>query len=99
MTRFENWQCMLGTKVIVRSNNDEPFDIGELVRFDARCDDELPIVRVQDGDKTKEIMTMGVMIPYSEEIESMLTGLSPKRQWDILSGISLGINISRRKSK
>jgi hypothetical protein len=96
MTRFENWGAMLGTKVIIRSDNDEPLVTGELVEFD---NDKIPIIRIQDGDSTKEIMSMGVMIPYSEEIEAMLKGLSFRRQWDILSAISLGIQISRGRRR
>ena len=34
---------------------------------------------------------MGVVIPHMDEMEALLSPLTPKRQWEILSGISLTI--------
>lgn len=67
-----------GLKVIVRSNENEPFNVGEFVRM---SEFGLPVVTVGEHD----LICGGVLIPYTDEMAQFLNTLSPKRQWEILS--------------
>lgn len=77
-------------KVIVKSNEDEPFEVGELVEVKAFGTTKIPTVRINEN---RLLQHHGVMIPYSIEIENMLLKLSNKRQWEILSGISVMMKV------
>jgi hypothetical protein len=93
MNKFESWKSCLSTKVIARSNEDEPLVVGELVGFSRLGGTHLP--EVESGGKT--YIYMGVVVPFSEELFEMLSKVDPKRQWEILSEISLAIQINRNK--
>ena len=96
MTKLEEWGFTFGhTKVISRSNEDEPFMVGKLVRFeDMMGGSSIPIVK-REG---KEWGCMGVVIPWTQEVADFLTFLEPKKQWEILSNISMAVNIRKGRS-
>lgn len=77
-------------KVIVKSNENESFEVGELVEVKAFNTTKIPIVRISES---RLLQCHGVMIPYSVEIENMLLKLSNERQWEILSGISVMMKV------
>ena len=70
------------TKVIVRSNEDEPFKIGTLQGIYVS---NIPYVLI-DGESC---LCAGIVIPHTLEMEEFLLSLSYDRQWEILSGIVL----------
>ena len=95
MTKLEEWGFTFGhTKVISRSNEDEPFMVGELVRFEAMCGVSVPIVECAGI----ELGVMGVVIPWTQEVADFLTFLEPKKQWEILSNISMAVSIRKGRS-
>lgn len=74
----------MAQKVIVRSNNGcFPYWIGEYQGRDKGVYN-LPVVVREDGEK---FWVMGIIVPYSEALKSMLDTLTPKEQWDVLLGI------------
>lgn len=81
---------LIGRKVIVRSNEDHPFWIGTLKRFNQWG---WPVVEDDDG---QVMFCGGVVIPYTEEMETFLNTLTSLRQWEILRGISVGIQAIMR---
>ena len=74
------------TKVIVRNNEDEPYHIGTLIRYEIigqMRESLLPIVKFdEDG---KEYMCGGIVLEYDPILISILDKLTPKEQWDILA--------------
>jgi hypothetical protein len=68
-----------GTKVIVRSNEDEPFRIGYFERW---SEHGIPVVQMDDGNR---YLCFGITIPYSEEMAQFLSSMTPQRQWEILA--------------
>ena len=94
MSKLKNFIEMTGTdQVIVRSNEDEPLRKGTLVKFEKIGNIKVPIVLI-DGEK---LLCMGVVIPYTEEMWNFLNGLDPRRQWEILSGISSAVQSLKKK--
>lgn len=82
---------LLNQKVIVRSNEDEPYKVGIFKGLEKTGPKLYPSYtpRVQVGEK--DFFCMGVVIPYTEEMATFLDGLTPKRQWEILSDVSIAI--------
>ncbi len=77
---------LLGTKVICRSNEDEPYTVGTLVNFYIhRSGSKLPVVKPEDSSLS-EIVVMGIIVKYSEKWLQLLDTMSNKEQWDFLSG-------------
>jgi len=93
MTKFKEWKERFGVKVLVRSNEDEPLIIGQLVGFAEIRDEDFPVVNI-DGDNT---VCMSIVIPYSEEVFDALNFLDPKRQWEIMRDISIASQMRHRK--
>ncbi len=94
MGKMEEWlYAFKSLKVIVRSNEDEPFKVGELKRFERIHSTLVPIVEV-DGT---EWGCMGVMVPWTQELADFLTFLEPARQWEIMRDISMSIQMQRRE--
>jgi hypothetical protein len=69
---------LIGTRVIVRSNEVEPLKVGTLVGFSKFG---VPLVHVED----KKYMCCGAVIPYDVSMEMMLNSLTPEGQWKLLS--------------
>ena len=91
--KMDNWELSgLNSRVIVRSNNDEPYKIGNLIGFKilGNISTEVPIIRLDSGE---EVISFGVVIPYSKEMEDFLDTLSFSKQWEILKDISMSIRI------
>lgn len=75
-------QTPKGTKVIVRSNNDEPFQIGEFKGYDNQFhNNPIPVVNC-DG---KDYWCMGIVVEFNEKLIATLNTLSYKEQWNHLS--------------
>lgn len=76
-----------GTKVIIRSNEDEPFRVGEFVGMTEVGQNPLPVPIVNvNGQK---LLCFSIMIPYSTEMEHFLSTLSNQRQYKILRDLVL----------
>ncbi len=72
----------ISDKVIVRSNEDDPLIIGEVVRF-LESHSSIPIVKsIETG---KEYICMGIVKLYSKELLAELKPLTPKEQWNKLA--------------
>lgn len=74
----------IGMKVICRSNENKPLNVGVLKYFNQYG---IPVVEI-NGDI---YFIMGITIPHTKEMEDFLNTLAPKRQWEILRDISLTI--------
>jgi hypothetical protein len=71
-----------GDRVIVRSNEDEPYQLGTFVEYMPMHSIEIPVVKFdRDG---KNYFCMGIVRPYSVELEESLQTMKPKEQWDYL---------------
>jgi hypothetical protein len=74
-------------KVIVRSNENAPYWVGELLRFDTfglvrhangRARDKVPVVKNETGE---EMFCGGCVLPYSKELAWLLDNMEPKDQF------------------
>lgn len=74
----------LGSRVIVRSNIDEPLMIGVLVGYDTGdgrwADHPIPLVRMNG----KVWFTMSHIRPYTRAMWRQLQTLTPLQQWNAL---------------
>lgn len=78
--------CLLGKKVICKSNENDSFIIGTIVGFE----ESGPIkgyLHVQIASKNI-LIPMGVVFPYSEALENCLAGVSHADNWRFLSDIT-----------
>jgi len=73
-------------RVIVRSNEPGPLMIGKVksfTTFGRIKSDAIPIV--EDELDSKEYLTMGVILPYSDSLLEELKDLKPIEQWNYLT--------------
>jgi len=76
-----------GQKVIVRSNEDEPYELGVFIEYneDMKSPDDIPMVRF---DRDSKIYTcFSIVVPFSEEMIARLDKLTPNQQWELLTVI------------
>ncbi len=80
-----NYEPKIGDKVLTRTNEDGPYQIGTLVRFDNFRKDsgqKFPVVEINGI----ECIHMGIVIEYpGQDVCWFLDGLSYKDQWNFLS--------------
>ena len=91
--KFKVWEAEFGTRVIIRSSENEPYQVGELKDFLNTGYSSVPLV-VFDDDPNEKIC-MGIVLPYSEELVDFLDVQEPKKQWEILKQISIAIQIAK----
>lgn len=86
---------LIGEKVIVKSNGDEPFCVGTLICFVEEI--KSCIVPTVKMDKDNRIYNcFGVVIPCHAIIESALNTMGYKEQWEYLRNLSLTIQLLRK---
>ena len=73
------WSPVEGDRVIVRSNEDNPLEIGTFLSLNMHS---MPVVRF-DSDG-KEWMCMGIVLPYSTALLTELEPMTPTEQWEHL---------------
>lgn len=76
----------IGTRVIVRSNEDEPYMVGTLVEYreiGRVMPIKTPVVKCEKSGK--ECLVFGIIEPYGEELVEALNKLTPRQQWNVLS--------------
>jgi len=79
-------------RVIIRTNENENFKVGNLIGFQKVGVKDRPVVRITKPLKDygkKLICAGGIIIPYSNEMDEFLNFMPPKKQWEILSKIKL----------
>ncbi len=79
--RFED-----GQKLIIRSNEDEPYQIGHIVGYDTgldNCPDDVPLVKIGD----EELICFSIHVPYDKDLTARLDTLTPEQQYDFLWAI------------
>jgi hypothetical protein len=73
----------IGTKVFIRSNEDEPIKVGRLVDWfdaDGKFSEAIPVVKVGG----KRYYACGIVVVYTKDAIAELNRLSPKQQWEQL---------------
>ena len=68
-------------KVIVRSNESEPHVVGHLMGFRLGLGTRIPVVYTEKGGY---LICFGITIPYTEEMDSLLTDIPFDRQWKMM---------------
>jgi hypothetical protein len=69
-------------KVIVKSNEPEPYFIGQVVEY-LSDDDDIP--KVRDEKTGQEFWCMGAIRPYSKELTDKLDTMETIEQWNYLT--------------
>ena len=84
-----NRNSLLGITVITRSNEDEPLLIGKLTGFQflTQAKNPAPIIEVDD----KKFITLGIVVPYTDEFYLKIEQMTPKEQWDYMVENRLGL--------
>jgi hypothetical protein len=86
--RFGEIELEVGMRVINRSNEPDDLMVCEIIGFDdcggkvAGGGGAFPLIR--DEKTGEEYMTMGVVLPYTDELMSELEDLRPIEQWNYL---------------
>lgn len=88
-TTGRNRECMLNVRVIAKSNEPEPPELGMLIGFEGigRNNTPIPIVRFERTGKY--MVCMGAVVPYSDELYSRLMQKPVREQWEYLKMISM----------
>jgi len=73
----------VGVKVICRSNEDEPYEIGIIKDYIAitQANNLVPLIEFENGEK----ICLSIIRPYSKTLCKILDKLTPKEQWNVLS--------------
>jgi hypothetical protein len=72
----------VGSKIICRSNEDEPLMIGTIIAWDGPSEN-IPVVK--DELTNKEFFVMGVIRHYDLNLLKTLNKLTPDEQWNVLA--------------
>ena len=86
-----NRRSLVGVRVIARSNNDEAPLIGKITGFAEITRANNPVPAVLEESTGKTLHTLGIVVPYSDELMTKLNGMSFKEQWDFMVGEGLGL--------
>lgn len=75
---------LIGKRVLVRTNEDDPLFAGVLVRFEDCRHSFIPVIKKDDGT---EVLTMAPLFEYDPNIEKMLSQFTPKEQYKIVKNM------------
>jgi len=80
-----NREPAVGAQVLVRSNEDEPFQTGYMYGFQTmgRSEEKFPVV-VMHHNKVP-MLCMGIVVEDNEYLRWVLEKMDPKEQWNFLS--------------
>lgn len=72
-----------GDKVIVRSNENEPYKIGTFLGFDTvgKREQLFPVVQVEGIN----YICFGIVKQWTQNLQDQLDQLTPREQWNLLS--------------
>ena len=75
----------IGTKVVCKSNNNEPYLRGTIVDYEAisLAKNLTPVVKFEGEEEP--FLVLGIIRPYSPELCEALDKLTPIEQWNVLS--------------
>lgn len=86
-----NRRAMLGVKVVARSNNDDELLIGKIVGFAEITMAKNPVPAILEESTGKTLHTLGIVVPYTDELMKELSSRSYKEQWDWMVSEGLGL--------
>lgn len=86
-----NRRSMIGVRVIARSNNDDELLIGKVVGFAEITRANNPVPAVLEEATGKTLHTLGIVVPYSDELMEQLKAMSFKEQWDWMVKEKMGL--------
>ncbi len=69
-------------KVIVRSNEDDPFIVGRIIRHERIHNTDIPVVESESGET---YFCLGIVVAWDEALAARLQAMTPKDQWNHLS--------------
>ena len=75
----------VGSRVICRSNQDEPLMFGEITEWKQKNNISSPIPLIRDEKDGEIYYVMGVIRHYNEDLLSALEKLAYAEQWNVLA--------------
>ena len=76
----------VGSRVVCRSNEDEPLMIGVIEKWDKFAEHHTTMLPFVRDEATNELMVvMGVIRHYEEPLIQALNKLTPAEQWNVLA--------------
>jgi hypothetical protein len=87
---------LIGAKVIVRSNEDEPATVGTLIGWQKIHNQEFPLIKYDNEEEP--YLCFALVLPYSEELLKFLDGLGSREGWKIMADVSVFCQVRNRKA-
>jgi hypothetical protein len=86
-----NREAFTGSRVMVRSNEDEPIYFGTILRFEevSQAKNPLPVIIFEGEEEAGEKLCFAAVMPYNEKLLDEVKGLCPKEQWKKLCHYSI----------
>ena len=84
MSKYNEINFPIGSKVIIKSNEPNPYQIGTVIGFHSFHDDIktiFPVVEVEG----KDYVVFGIMKHYHPLRAKALDKLTPEEQWNVMS--------------
>jgi len=78
-----NREAFTGSRVMVRSNEDEPIYFGTILRFEevSQAKNPIPVIIFEGEEAAGEKLCFAAVMPYNEKLLDEVKGLCPKEQW------------------
>ena len=90
IVRIKKLRYPLGTKVIMRSNEDEPYSVGTIVDYQIMKNSSDPVFFVCELEDGKRVVPWGIVRKYREDLANALNKLTPKEQWLVMANNFFG---------
>ena len=78
---YKPYQPVEGTRVIVLSNDPGCPLVGTLVGFDYITQSKTPVPLIQPDDGSDAFITLGALLPYSDDMLKMVTSVETPKPW------------------
>ena len=82
-------ESLVGARVIVKSNEDEPYHLGVVQRYEGVGVKGQPLPVIVFDNDPKEYLCFSAVVPFNEEILKTLAGLDNKQQWEMMRNLGV----------
>jgi hypothetical protein len=98
---MQNAADYMGADVIVLSNEQEPVVRGVLIFWTeiSQAGQMAPVVRYSDGPDIKEVIVLGHILPYTDELWGLIGGWPSVEAWNMFGAIRNMYDKMRRMHK
>lgn len=86
-----NRRAFVGSRVMVRSNENEPIFFGKITRFleVSMAKNPAPVIIFEGEEAAGEKLCFAAVMPYNELLLKQVENMSPKEQWEFLKDYAI----------